>query len=148
MLVRDIMTIYPVFIQEDAVIRRAAEIVSLAQISDIMVLDKDKRFVGVLSEGDLIRALLPNFDDVLAAGGSLDDAFRFFVLKGRSLAEHPITALIIRNPITVQPTDEVTQVATIMIQKQIRRLPVVEGTKLVGTVSRADICRAVIFYAE
>jgi CBS domain-containing protein len=148
MLVRDIMTIYPVFIQEDAVMRRAAEIVSLAQISDIMVLDKDKRFVGVLSEGDLIRALLPNFDDVLAAGGSLDDAFRFFVLKGRSLAEHPITALIIRNPITVQPMDEVTQVATIMIQKQIRRLPVVEGNKLVGTVSRADICRAVLFYAE
>jgi CBS domain-containing protein len=147
MLVRDLMTIYPVSIHIHSDLRRAAEIVSLAEASDLMVVDDDRHFIGVLSEGDLIRAIMPSFDEVLEAGGTLDDAFRFFVRKGHDLASHPIEPLVIKNPIVVSPEDEVAQVATILIQKQIRRLPVVDKDLLVGTVSRSDICRAVIFSA-
>lgn len=147
MLVRDLMTIYPVAINIHSDLRRAAEIISLADVSDLMVVDDDRHFVGVLSEGDLIRAILPSFDEVLEAGGTLDDAFRFFVRKGHDLASHPIEPLVIENPIVVSPDDDVAQVATILIQKQIRRLPVVKENLLVGTVSRSDICRAVIFSA-
>ena len=146
MLIRDIMTTHPVYIDADATIHRAAEIISIAEVSDVMVVDEGKTFVGVLSEGDLIRAVLPNFDEIIAAGGSLADAFDFFVRKGRELARRPIAPLVITSPITMQPTDEAAMAATAMAEKQIRRLPVVEEGKLVGTVSRADICRAVIYY--
>jgi CBS domain-containing protein len=148
MLVREIMLIHPICIYVDADMRQAATIVSRAEVSDLMVIDHQKKFVGVLSEGDLLRAILPNFDDVLAAGESLSAAFRFFVKKGRDVSSHSIDALIIRNPITVKPDDDVAQIATIMVQKQIRRLPVVENDLLRGTISRADICRAVISNAE
>jgi len=147
MLVRDLMTIYPVSIHIHSDLRRAAEIVSLAGASDLMVVDDDHHFAGVLSEGDLIRAIMPSFDEVLEAGGTLADAFRFFVRKGHDLASHPIEPLVIKKPIVVSPSDEVAQAATILIQKQIRRLPVVDGQLLVGTVSRSDICRAVIYSA-
>ena len=148
MLVREIMAIHPICIAVDTDMRRAAEIISIGEVSDLMVLDLQKKFVGVLSEGDLLRALLPNFDEVLAAGGTLSGVFRFFVNKGRDLASRPIAPLIIRTPITVKPDDDVAQIATIMVQKQIRRLPVVENDQLLGTISRADICRAVIYNAE
>src|SRR3974390_3458069 len=147
MLVRELTTIHPVSIHESADLRRAAEIITLAGASDLMVVDSKHSFGGVLSEGDLLRAILPNFDEVIAAGGPRADAFRFFVQKGHDLADRPIGPLIIRNPITVSPDDEVAPVAAIMIQKQIRRLPVVQDGQLVGTVSRADICRAVIYFA-
>ena len=146
MLIRDVMTIYPIYININSSMHRAAEIISIAEVSDLMVVDYEKTFVGVLSEGDMIRAVLPNFDEVIAAGGSLADAFAFFVHKGRELARRPIAPLVITDPITMKPTDEAALAATVMAEKQIRRLPVVEGDKLVGTVSRADICRAVIFY--
>lgn len=146
MLIRDVMTIHPIYININSSMHRAAEIISIAEVSDLMVVDDEKTFVGVLSEGDMIRAVLPNFDEVIAAGGSLADAFAFFVRKGRELARRPIAPLVITDPITVKPTDEAALAATVMAEKQIRRLPVVEGDKLVGTVSRADICRAVIFY--
>jgi predicted transcriptional regulator len=42
------------------------------------------------------------------------------------------------------PEDEVHKAAATMAAKQIRRLPVIENDKLVGTVSRADVCRAVV----
>ena len=146
MLIRDIMTTHPVYIDVDSTVHRAAEIISIAEVSDVMVVDERKAFVGVLSEGDLLRAVLPNFDEIIAAGGSLADAFAFFVRKGHDLARRPIAPLVITSPITMKPTDEAAMAATAMAEKQIRRLPVVEAGKLVGTVSRADICRAVIYY--
>lgn len=146
MQVRELMTIYPVSIRDDADLRRAAEIMTLSTASDLMVVDAERRFLGVLSEGDLIRAILPNFDDVLEAGGTLADAFQFFVRKGHDLADRPIEPLVIRNPIAVAPDDQAAEAATIMIQKQIHLLPVVHDGQLVGTVSRSDICRAVIYF--
>src|SRR5690349_16429042 len=118
MLIRDVMTIYPVHIESDATMHRAAEIISIAEVSDVMVVDHDKNLLGVLSEGDMIRAVLPNFDEILTAGGSLSDAFEFFVRKGRDLARRPIAPLIIRDIITMKPTDEVAKAATIMAEKQ------------------------------
>lgn len=147
MQVRDIMTIYPVYIRVGADMRRAAEIISISEVSDLMVIDHDNMFIGVLSEGDLIRAILPSFDDVLQAGGTLNDAFKFFVQKGRDLANRPIDPLIIHSAITLRTTDDIAQAAIVMIEKQIRRLPVVDGGKLMGTVSRSDICRAVVYHA-
>ena len=85
MQVRDIMTIYPVYIRIGEDMRRAAEIISISEVSDLMVIDYDNKFIGVLSEGDLIRAILPSFDEVLRAGGTLNDAFKFFVQKGHDL---------------------------------------------------------------
>jgi CBS domain-containing protein len=59
----------------------------------------------------------------------------------------PIDPLVIHSAITLKSTDDITQAAVVMVEKQIRRLPVVDDGKLLGTVSRADICRAVIYYA-
>ncbi len=146
MLIRDIMSIYPVYVSANATMHRAAEIISIAEVSDLMVIDTERNFVGVLSEGDVIRAVLPNYDEIIAAGGSPTDAFDFFVRKGRDLAGRPIRPLIITDSIVMHPTDEAAMAATVMAEKQIRRLPVVENGKLVGTVSRADICRAVVYY--
>ena len=147
MQVRDIMTIYPAYIRIGADIRRAAEIISISEVSDLMVIDYDNKFIGVLSEGDLIRAILPSFDEVLRAGGTLNDAFKFFVQKGHDLVNRPIDPLVIHNAITLKTTDDIAQAAIIMVEKQIRRLPVVDDGRLMGTVSRSDICRAVIYYA-
>jgi CBS domain-containing protein len=146
-LVRDIMALYPAYIRAGADIRRAAEVISVSEVGQLMVVDHDDRFVGALSEEDLVRAMLPGFDDVTAAGGSLADAFALFLARGRELADRSIDPLVDRDTATARPTDELARAAVVLLDRGIRRLPVVEDGKLVGTLSRADLCRAVIYHS-
>jgi CBS domain-containing protein len=121
--------------------------VSVSEVGHLMVLDHDGRFAGSLSEEDLVRAMLPGFEDVAAAGGTLADAFRVFLERGRALADRVIDPLVVRDVATVRPTDELARAAIVMIDRGIRRLPVVDDGVLVGTLARADLCRAVIYHS-
>ena len=145
MKVGDTMNLNVARIRVGSTVREAADILSSTQASDLMVVDELNRFVGVLSEGDLIRAALPDFDEILAqGGGSLTAGIEMFVDKGRAMANKPIDEYIIRAPLTVRPSEPALRAATLMITKMIRRLPVVEGDQLVGIISRADICRGIL----
>jgi CBS domain-containing protein len=73
----------------------------------------------------------------------MHDSYDVFEEKGRDMADQPIETLVISNPIVLSPQDNMQKAAALMASQNIRRLPVVEQGKLVGTVSRADICRAV-----
>ena len=144
MQVREVMEQKVARIGVSTTFQEAADLLALTQASDLIVVDADDRFVGVVSEGDLLRALIPDYKEVVAAGGSIQDAFRIFIEKGRDLAAQPITRLIIRHPITVAPGDDLLGVAAIMIEKMIRRLPVVENRRFLGTIARSDIVWAVL----
>ena len=147
MLVGEVMAHYPAFIRAGSDVRRAAELLCVSEVGQLMVVDHEGRFVGALSEEDLVRALLPRFEDVTAAGGSLTDAFALFLERGREVADRSIDPLVTRDAVTVRTTDELARAAVVMLDRGIRRLPVVDDGQLVGTVSRADLCRAVIYHS-
>ncbi|MGA1600842.1 MAG: chloride channel protein [Prochlorothrix sp.] len=54
----------------------------------------------------------------------------------------PIGTLMTHHPVTVQPNDSLAHVLYLLNQHQISRLPVTDGRKLVGIITRADIIRA------
>lgn len=142
--VKHFMTVRIARIRHDSNIGHAAEIIALSQVSDLMVIDDDNNFRGVLSEGDILRTALPDIDEILEEGGSLDDAFDIFLNKGLGLSDLPIAPLVIEEPITVAHDDHIAKAATVLLNKQIRLLPVVNDGKLVGTISRANVCRAMV----
>jgi CBS domain-containing protein len=144
MRVKGVMTVRVVRIRSNATLQQAVEMVALSGASDLMVVDQDGDFVGVLSEGDILRAALPDIDEILAAGGSLDDAFQLFLRKGTNLSDLPVMPLVIQEPLTVDPDDHVAKAATLLVNRQIRRLPVLKDHRLVGTISRAEICQAIV----
>lgn len=144
MLIGDVMTRDPIRLGPSASLRDAAQWLAASEASDLMVATEDGRLVGVLSEGDLLRAVIPDMEAIEGAGGSLVDALRVFVEKGQALASVPITPYLITEPIVLHPEDHVAQAAVILVQRMIRRLPVTSDGVLVGTISRSDICRAVL----
>jgi CBS domain-containing protein len=49
-----------------------------------------------------------------------------------------------RSPVTVAPTDSAQQAARILIEQNINALPVVQGDRLHGVVSRTDLRRLLV----
>jgi CBS domain-containing protein len=144
MYVKGVMNTHVARIRADSNLHVAAEIVALSGVSDLMVVDSSGGFAGVLSEGDILRAALPDIDEILEEGGTLDDAYQVFLRRGVELSNRPIAPLIIREPITLLPEDHVAKASAILVSRQIRLLPVVKDGRLLGTVSRANICQAVV----
>lgn len=142
--VKDAMATRTIRIQQDANMYRAAEVVALSRVSDLMVVGEDDKFIGVLSEGDILRAALPDMDEIVAEGGSLDTAFDIFIKKGKNLSELPILPFVITEPVVLDPQDHIAKAATVMMDMNIRLLPVIKDGKLVGSISRADVCQAVV----
>jgi CBS domain-containing protein len=143
-LIRHVMNTDPATILAGASMAEAATVFSRTQTSDLVAIDEDDHVVGVLAEGDLLRAVFPRFEEVISAGGSIAEAFRIFLDNGRELASRSIGPLVIRNPITVGPDDELLTVAAVMVSEQIRCVPVVEDDRLLGSVARADVCRGAL----
>lgn len=144
MKVRDVMNHNITSVHLGTTMREAAEILSHSWASELMVLDGNDEFVGVLAEGDMIRSIMPRFDDLMLSSGTLYESFGLFMDSGHEKAEHPIDELVIRNPIVVSPENDVVKAAAAMASEKIRRLPVIEDGKLIGTIARADICSAVL----
>lgn len=125
--------------------REAAATMSRNGVSDIVVLDGDGNFMGILAEGDLLRVITPGVDDLaFISDGSLAEAFEMLVENGRHHAGQPIERLVIRNPVVVSPDDPVLHAVTAMIDMNIHGMPVVSDGKVVGTIGRADLCRGLL----
>ena len=144
MKISDVMNRQPVCIHKTATIAQAAELISRNHVSELMVVDDDDRFLGVLSVGDLIRATLPGYDEICREGVLLSAAWKLFLENGDELSTAPINRIVITKPIAYKSTDELVKVAATMICRQIHMLPVVDGGILVGTISRGNLCNAVL----
>ena len=141
--VSDVMSARVATIAAGTTLREAAKLIESTGASDLVVQDEEGSFVGVLSEGDLIRALMPRTDQTDA--DAILEAFERLLINGRARAGERIESLMIRHPIVLSPDDDLLRVAEIMVTRQIRRLPVVSANRAIGSVSRADLCRALLY---
>lgn len=138
--VRDAMTREPATVRQDATVAEAVQLLQRSGCGDLMVLSADGRWNGVLSEGDVLRALLPRYSDL--PSGALLAAEDTLPGRASDLAAAPLAPLVIRDAISVAPGDTLLRAMAVMASMQIRRLPVVEETRLVGTLGRSDVLAA------
>ena len=61
------------------------------------------------------------------------------IAENRKLADVRVHEIASGNPVTVTPDTDMNQAAQLMAQHQVRRLPVVEGGRLVGMLSLGDL---------
>src|SRR5688572_11164211 len=82
--VSDVMSARVATIAAGTTLREAAKLIESTGASDLVVQDEEGSFVGVLSEGDLIRALMPRTDQTDA--DAILEAFERLLINGRARA--------------------------------------------------------------
>lgn len=133
LMVRTVITVAPSDLLATAARRLAARHISAAPVVE------DGKVVGIISESDILKALVP--DSATDPPSILD------LLSGSAREPHKGPALV-RDAMTttvrcITPDESIWQAATLMQQGQFKRLPVTgEGNRLVGIISRADLIRA------
>jgi CBS domain-containing protein len=96
------------------------------KIGALIVLNGDK-LVGIFSERDYAREV---------------------ILQGKSSKTTPISEVMTSDVISAKLTDSVEQAMTVMSDKHIRHLPVVDNGKVVGMLSIGDLVKETIEYQQ
>ena len=106
-------------IRADASVREAIAILAERRIGALPVVDGDQ-VAGIMSERDIIYCLRSN---------------------GAAVLDWPVERIMTAPAITVEPSKEVLGALSLMTQRRIRHLPVVENGRLIGIVSIGDLVK-------
>jgi CBS domain-containing protein len=126
MKVRDILAkkgTAVITIGQEASLHEAVSLLSEHHIGVVLVTDGADEPVGILSERDVVTIMA-------AKGCNLDD---------RQVSDAMTSDLIVG-----VPDDELEYVMTVMTQRRIRHLPILDGDHLAGLVSIGDVVKAQI----
>lgn len=128
MTVREIMTSDVTTVQETEMLLDAAMIFARSSLRHLPVL-KDSMLVGVITERD-VKRFAPGVLSGVTSG------------KYNEIMETtPLSRVMTRDPMTLQPDQDVADAAEILSTKRFGCLPVVENGKLVGIVTTSDMLR-------
>ncbi|SDE15520.1 CBS domain-containing protein [Belnapia rosea] len=141
---RDLMTPDVVTVPPETPVTAIARLLAERGISAVPVLDHDGRLRGIVTEADLIRRLAGAEDRPAGwlrrlLGNPATEAERYARTHGVTAADVMTEQLV-----TVTPDTTATHVAHLLEEMGIRRVLVVEGGRLRGLVSRADLLRALV----
>jgi len=104
----------------------ALELMAEKEVGALVVIDQGK-VIGMFSERDYARKL---------------------VLKGKSSKETPVAEVMTEPVCYVLPWTSLSECMTLMTNKHVRHLPVLDGDKLVGIVTIGDVVKAIISEQE
>lgn len=142
MRVATVMTTPALTIAPTATIAAAAAMMLDRHLSGLPVVDQDGTLVGILSEGDFLRRVeldtqrkRPRWLEFLVGPGRL--ATDYVQSHGRRVSD-----VMVRDVATVTAEASLEDAVALMIRRHVKRLPVVDGPKVVGILTRSDLLRA------
>ncbi len=142
---RDIMQSEVVTIAPDATVRELADVLAANKVSGVPVVE-DGKVVGVATEGDIILQdaglHFPHYVQFLDGVIYLESVRKFEERFKRTFGSK-VRDVMSTEVVSVGPDASIYDVATLMADSDINRVPVIEDETLVGIITRADVVRAI-----
>lgn len=128
MILREVLHAHIPMLTRESTVRDAVDRMDVYQFPALVIVDEDRRPLGVITEGDLCRAAARR-DSVL------------------SLGRDPAIAHASLSPTTAGPDMEIGDALHRMLSSGLTILPVVEEGLLSGIVLRVDLMQAMLMDA-
>ncbi|MGB9757338.1 MAG: HPP family protein [Candidatus Bipolaricaulaceae bacterium] len=126
-------------VERDTPVIQVIKLLDNSGLSSLPVVDEEGKVVGVISERDLIRALIPAYVDMLHSASFLPSLDRL-AKKLREIGNHPVERYMTKEVVVAHLDDTDLHVADLMLRKGLKQLPVVdEKGHLIGLVRRIDL---------
>lgn len=146
MKAKDIMTREVITVKAEDTIDKVVKLILDHGISGVPVINDENEVVGIISESDLIYrdkdisipAFLPLFEGFIFL-----ESIKKFEDKLRKKTAYKVENAMTTTVIQVKEDEDVHEVANIMLNKKINRVPVTNSIgKLVGIITRSNILRS------
>ena len=141
----DIMTQDVLTVRLDTPVDELAEILWKNRISGAPVLDGDDKVVSVVTESDLIdqtkKVHIPTMISILDSVIFLESSKKT-EQEIRKMAGNKVQDICAEELVAVSGDTTLDEIATIMAEKKVHTLPVIEGDKLIGVIGKSDIIRS------
>lgn len=121
MKIESLMVPNPITITIQSNVQQAIELMKINSIRHLPVIDSQQHLIGFLTLADLKQALIPSM-----------------------LGDLTLADMMIKNPFTVSPDDDIEKAAQLIYKHKISGLPVTRNSLLVGIITESDILRAFI----
>jgi len=132
MIIERRMTRNPVTATPDMSIADASNLMRQEKVHRLPVLDKDKRLVGLITEKDILFA-----SPSPASSLSIHE-------MAYLLSKLTVKKLMSKNVVTINKDTTVEEAARMMVDQDLSCLPVLEGEKLIGIVSKSDMFKILL----
>lgn len=116
------MTVEPSCVSPDTSVLELVELFHAKQFRHVLVVDHDRRLVGIVSDRDVLRCFGPQ------------ETPKRSVLAGIRVGD-----LMSMDLVTVSPETPLEQAVTLMVEEGISSLPVLHGKELVGILTNTDL---------
>lgn len=143
MKARDVMVSPVITVKPSSSVRDVAKTFLERRISAVPVVDDQGKLVGIVSEGDLMHRAEAGTERRRSwwlLGFTDDEALAAEYVKAHA---RKVADIMTRRVITASPDTPLHQIASLLENNAIKRVPIVKDGELVGIVSRANLIQAV-----
>jgi CBS domain-containing protein len=117
--IKEVMTRDVRACEPNATVADAAKLMAQEDVGPVPIVE-DGRLVGIVTDRDIVVRV---------------------VAEGRDPNATTVKEIASTDLVTVSPGDDLDEALKLLAERQVRRLPVVEGDRLVGIVAQADVAR-------
>ena len=142
MKIKEVMTRDVTSISPQISAKEALDLLLKMEISGLPVIDEKNKLVGMFTEKDILRNVLPSYIEKVGRF-VYEENPKLIGKKFQYLKDLSVSKLMCKDVVTVDENTSLCEVARLMLTQKVRRIPVLDKEKkVVGIVAREDIIRA------